>query len=101
MIFAILLSFPARTQVHHPVCAGVSPMPPSAAFVRRVRTVAAALVLPILCLAVTQLASAAEIAPSPRAVGAAAQLTATDLDTTLLDVLTANTALMNNLEDLS
>ena len=72
---------------------------------RRVRSVAAALMLPLLGFALTQVAPAADRAPAPRAAGevrtVAAALTATELDTALLAEVKDRGEVMKNLEYLS
>jgi hypothetical protein len=77
-------------------------MPSFAALVRRARSLAAALVLPALCLTLTRVASAAENAPAPRAANEAAKkLSPGDLDQVLLSEIKANSTIMKNLEFLS
>jgi carboxypeptidase Q len=72
---------------------------------RRVRSAAAVLVLPLLGFTLTQIAPAADNAPSPRAAGevraVAAALTATELDSALLAEVKDRTEVMKNLEYLS
>ncbi|MDB5313859.1 MAG: Aminopeptidase [Gemmataceae bacterium] len=68
----------------------------------RVRSLAAVLVLPALCLVLTRVAPAAETAPAPRAVDSLARQTAPeDLDRALLSEVKANAELMKNLQYVS
>lgn len=70
--------------------------------VSQLRPIAAALLLPLLGFALTQIAPAAESAPSPRLAGTTAvKMTAAELDKTLLDDVKDKSELMKNLEYLS
>ena len=70
--------------------------------VSQLRPIAAGLLLPLLGFALTQIAPAAESAPSPRLAGTTAvKMTAAELDKTLLDDVKDKSELMKNLEYLS
>lgn len=77
-------------------------MPALASTLRRARPFAAALVLPLLGFALTQIAPAAETAPRPRTAGeVVAKITAAELDKALIDEVKDKSELMKNLEYIS